>query len=544
VDRATQIAEQFNFHCAQGMRESMRWSGLRDRAVLFFGQMTERVEDGLRKFAQISLLLAGCACLVFWLLRVWHAVSFVTPYMIATTGSEEIALFPIWKFVQHQAVYADPHRIPFADSIYNWGFYFFYGCIARAFLHLLSLDAIWMPTIGRVVSILFTLLTGGVFYLSLTNCAGEGLRDFAKAGIFTNRRTVWAWILIVTLSPLVGFFSISVRPDIGALTFESAGLYLVLRYFDEPRIRLIILAALLFYTAWAFKQTSVTMLAGSTLSLALFRRWRACLTLSGIWWFLVLVTLIVGGPIYRESILLSQKNLPLLVHSGFGNAWIAGERNPFVLPGVAGIFFVGWRMFQLLRSRPIEATVTLTVLFSFCFTLATSSKLGASSYYYMPAAWVTMLGVALLWEQMNSRWTPVCVAACSWLLIAGIALGHTFYGADYRHTDSLHRAVAEKLSHLPGPVFVTEAYSDLPWVQRLPPNFVFGFEYEADRDAGVPFEGGGWEGLASEGYFGTLVTYRDLSFPPALLEKYQLVDEYKDANEDYKFYRRIGTGNR
>lgn len=512
--------------------------------MLFFGQMSERAEDGLRKFAQISLFLAACACLVFWLLRVCHAISFVTPYMIVTTGGEEVALFPIWKFVEHQAVYADPHRIPFAYSNYNWGFYFVYGWIARAFLHLLSLDAIWIPTIGRVVSIFFTLLTGGVFYLSLRNWANAGLRDIAKTGFLADRAARWAWILIVTLSPLVGFFSVSVRPDIGALAFEAAGLYLVLRYFDEPKIRLIVLAALLFYSAWAFKQTSVTMLTGSALSLALFRRWRAFLTLSGVWWLLTITTLIVGGSIYRDSILLSQKNLPLLVQMGFGNAWIASQRNPFLLPGIAGLLFLAWRMFPQLKRKPVEATVTLAVLFSFCFTLVTSSKFGASSYYYMPAAWATMLGVALLWEQMSSRWTLMCLSACSWLLITGIAMGHTFYGADYRYTDSLHRAVAEKLSRLPGPVYVTEAYSDLPWVQRVPPNFVFGFEYEADHDAGVPFEGGGWEGLASAGYFGTLVTYRDLSFPPAVLEKYQLADEYKDANEDYKFYRRIGAGSR
>ncbi len=447
------------------MRQSKRWSVLRDRAVLFFGQMSQRAEEGLQKFAQISLPLAACACLVFWLLRVGHAISFVTPYMMITTGGEEVALFPIWKFVQHQVVYADPHQIPFAYSNYNWGFYFVYGWIARAFLYLLRLDAIWIPTIGRIISIVFTLLAGGVFYFAFW--------DFVKTGFFTKHSTKWAWVLIVTLSPLVGFFSVSVRPDIGALAFEAVGLYLVLRYFGESKIRLIVLAALLFYAAWAFKQTSVTMLTGSALSLALFRRWRAFLTLSGVWWLLAAVTLIVGGPTYRESILLSQKNLPMLVHMGFGNAWIAGQRNPFLLPGVAGVLFVGGRVFHLLRSKPTEATVTLTVLFSFCFTLVTSSKFGASSYYYMPAAWVTMLGVALLWEQMNSRWSLICLGACSWLLIAGIAMGHTFYGADYRYTDSLHRAVAEKLTHLPGPVFVTEAYSDLPWVQRVPPNLGF-----------------------------------------------------------------------
>jgi hypothetical protein len=251
--------------------------------------------------------------------------------------------------------------------------------------------------------------------------------------------------------------------------------------------------------------------------------------------------MIVGGPVYRESILLSQRNLPMQAQIGFGNALIAGERNPFFLPALAGILFLSWKGFQLLRLRPVEAAVTVVVLFSLCFTLVTSSKFGASSYYYMPASWAAMLGVALMWEQMNSRWSLICLAVCSWLLIGGIARGHTFYGDDYRNTDSIHRAVAEELTHLPAPVFVTEAYADLPWVQRVAPHFVFGYEYEADRAAGVQFEGGGWEGLARDGYFGTLVTDRGSSLDPALMKKYELVGEYKDADTDYKFYRRIGA---
>jgi hypothetical protein len=512
--------------------------------------MSERAEDSLRKVAQVSLVFAAGACVVFWLLRVWHAISFVTPYMMVTTGGEEIAFFPIWMFTQHHAVYVDPHKIPYTYSCYNWAFYYLYGWITRTSLNLLHLDAIWIPTIGRLISVAFTLLTGGVIYLTL--------RDFVKTGFFANKPARMAWTLIATLSPVVGFLSLSVRPDIGALACEAAGFYLVLRYLRESKIRLIIAAVLLFYAAWAFKQTSVTMLSGSALTLLLLRRWRAFATLSGIWWSMAIATLIAGGANYRESVLFSQQHLPLFVHMAYGNAWIAGQRNPFLLPGLAVILFLAWRSFRLLRprrvesgpiesrsaeSRPIELAVVVTILFSFCFTLITSSKLGASSYYYMPVAWATMLGIALKWEQINSRLAKVCLVACSLLLIGGIARGHTFYGDDYRYTDSVHRAIAEKLTHLPGPAFVMEDYSNLPWVQRFPPNFILGFEYEADRAAGAPCEGGGWEALASNGYFGTLVTYQDETFAPAVLQRYQLADEYTDANFDYKFYRRIGDGN-
>jgi hypothetical protein len=522
--------------------------------------MSEKAEDSLRKAAHVSLLFAAGACVVFWLLRVWHAISFVTPYMMVTTGGEEVAFFPIWMFTQHHAVYVDPHRIPYTYSCYNWLFYYLYGWITRTSLNLLHLDAIWIPTVGRLISIAFTLLTGGVIYLTLW--------DFVKTGFFANKPARMAWTLIAALSPVVGFLSLSVRPDIGALACEAAGLYLVLRYLRRQRVRWVVFAALLFYSAWAFKQTSVTMLTGSALTLLLLRRWRAFATLSGIWWSMAIVTLIAGGANYRESVLFSQQHLPFFVHMAYGNAWIAGQRNPFLLPCFAAILFLAWQGFRLLRSRQIgpgpiesrpaeselaestlaqagqiELAVTVTVLFSFCFTLITSSKLGASSYYYMPAAWATMLGVALKWEQINARLAMVCLIACSALLIGGIVRGHTFYGDDYRYTDSVHRAVAEKLNHLPGPAFVMEDYSNLPWVQRFPPNFILGFEYEADRSAGVSCEGGGWEVLASNGYFGTLVSYQDDTFSAALLQKYQLADEYKDANFDYKFYRRVGAGN-
>lgn len=108
-------------------------------------------------------------------------------------------------------------------------------------------------------------------------------------------------------------------------------------------------------------------------------------------------------------------------------------------------------------------------------------------------------------EQLNSPWILAGLVVCS-LVMAGGAARASREPGDYRHQDSVHRAVAEKLSHLPGPAFVAEEYySNLPWVQRYSPHFVLAYAYDADRIAQVPFEGDGWEGLACEGYFGTLV---------------------------------------
>jgi hypothetical protein len=497
--------------------------------------MSERPEYKLRKIAEVSLLLAAGACLVLFLVRIYYAISFVTPYMLSTTGFEWENLFSIWKFTQHQPVYTDPHRIPFTVSYYNWAYYELYGSITKAFLHLLHLDAVWIPTIGRFVSLAFTLITGGIFFLAA--------RDFVKGGFFANPAVAWAWVLIAAFSPLVGFWSITVRPDMGALAFEAAGLYVFLRYLLKPETRLIVVAALLFYAAWAFKQSSVTTLTGSVLVLLLLKHWRAFFTLSGIWWTLVIVTLVVGGPTYRENILFSQQHLPMTVSLGLENTLRAVCKNPFLLLCLPMILSLSFRKFRFLVSRPIAAAFLLVVSFSFFFALVTSCKYGANDNYYIPVAWTAMLGIALMLDQMNSRWVLAGLVICSWLMVGAIAFtptGQTF-NYDYRDQDSRFRAVAEKLRHLPAPALVIPPYGDLPWVQPVPPHFVIPDTYYYDRNAGIPLQDGGWENLASEGYFGALVFDQSYTPAPSVLQKYELVDEYTDGRADLKFYRRIGS---
>ncbi|MGD0157665.1 MAG: hypothetical protein ABSB50_16335 [Terracidiphilus sp.] len=494
--------------------------------------MSERAEDSLQKIAKISLFTAAAACVVLWLVRIYYALSFFTPFMMVTTGLEEESLFSVWKFTQHQAVYADPYRIPFAASYFNWAYYWFYGSITSACLHLLHLDAIWIPTIGRLVTLGLTCVAGAMFCLTA--------REFVTAGLFAQRPFRWAWCVIAVTSPLIGFWSITVRPDIGALLFEWAGLYLILRCLRNQDNRLIVVAALLFYLAWAFKQSSVTIVTGSALTLLLFRRWRPLLTLCVVWWSLAVATLVVGGHTYCECLLFSQRHLPLVMSMAFKNALRAEFKNPFLVLCLAAMLVLLWKA-RPLRSRPAETALVLVASFSICFALVTAGKAGANDNYYIPVGWAVMLGFALASERMHARWLQAGLIVCSWLIVAGIALtptGKTFY-YNYRGQDAAHRLIADKLAHLPGPAIVTDRYSNLPWVQTIAPHFVLAYTYRYDRSAGIPFEDGGWEGLAQQGYFATIVYDQMGNPPPFFLDKYTLVDEYRDAWSDFKFYRRI-----
>jgi hypothetical protein len=173
--------------------------------------------------------------------------------------------------------------------------------------------------------------------------------------------------------------------------------------------------------------------------------------------------------------------------------------------------------------------------------LITSCKYGANDNYFIPAAWAAMLAFASMSERMNVPLKLAGLAVCSLLMVGAVALVPTglTYFYNYRDHDVMHRNLANRLSRLPGPALVTEPYSNLPWVQRFSPHFVIPDTYYFDRAAGIPLEDGGWEGLAAQGYFATLVFDQDFTPSPLILQKYKLVDEYLDPNGDFKFYRRI-----
>ncbi len=492
-------------------------------------------EERLRKGVEASLILAAGACLALWTVRIFYAISFARPYFAVTTGGEEETLFSIWKFTQHLPVYSDPHRIPFAASLFNWGFYWFYGSVIEACLHVLRLDAVWIATVGRLVTVMFALLSGAIFYLAQ--------RDLVKDGLFARPAVRWAWSLIAISSPLVGFWSLTVRSDLGALAFECAGFYAILRYARKPSDRLILAAVILFYAAWAFKQTQVTMLTGSVFSLLLLKRWRAAVILCSGWWALVILTFRLGGPLYREIVVFGMRNLPLVLARGLENAGLAMVRNLFLPLSLAAALWMVWKRARRAALNPAETVVTAVLLVSICFAAVTGCKAGAAANYYIPTAWAAMLALTVLWERVHGRFTMTALAVCSLMMICGILGAHAAYG-EYRHEDSVHRAVGEKLRRLPGPVFATDRYADLPWVEPIPPHFVLGYPYYEDRAAGVPLEDDGWEGLMRQGYFGSVVVdYVDPSMA-ALLEKYALAEEYRDGDSDIRFYCRKELGQR
>lgn len=479
----------------------------------------------LGKIAEISLLAASLACLLLAAVRTCCAISFFTPWLITTTGSEDEALFSIWKLTQGLPVYADPRLIPFANSPYNWGFYTLYGSISAAALRILHLDSVWLPTICRILTLTIGMAGCGLFFLAL--------RESGNARSFWPAYLLPAWSLLVITQPLSGFWLITTRPDIGAVILELAGLLLVLRYLRKPQCFTILFAALALYAAWSFKQTSISVLVGTSATLFLLNQWRALMLLIGTFGSLVAITLWAGGPLYRYCLLGTQTHFPLVISLGMENFTGALLKMPFTALALIGIPWLVFKQrgdIRTMTSKPAKLACLLTALNALLFESIIASKAGASDYYLLPLSIWATLWLIMSADRFTPRFLNLGLITASWLMIFGISL--VFLGKhgtyDRRDQHPRYAALAEKLAALPGPIFVTSNYGNLPWVQPHAPYFVIsGFP-------GASREHGGWEGLEKEGYFGTIATaandpYHHLT--AAQLPLYQLI--FQDRYFEY-----------
>jgi hypothetical protein len=447
---------------------------------------------------------------------------------MTTTSTEEENLYPIWKFGHGLPVYNDPTRIPFSISYYNWFFFDFYGAAAAFFLHLFRLGDPWLPTVARLLTFSFA-IAGSVLYFAILR-QNRALRDFCPAYLLA------ALGLIATLNPLFGFWVMTARPDVGALAFELAGLFLLVTYLRQPRLALPLIAGLAFYLAWSFKQTAVTGLAASALTLALHRRPVALALMLPPWIILVALSLYFGGHDYRYCVLTAQSEFPIHFRNGLGIFLSTVAKMPLIALVLILLLAEVIRLARagnLHRLPPEETLFLLATGIALLFGLITAGKDAAAENYFFPfSAWS---GLWLFWALPRlgrTYFAPACLGVTA-LIIGGIVL--VFLGRvgmiDRRAQHASLLILAQKIHHLPSPVYVTDTYGDLPWIQPNPPYFVVADIYSIEEKIGEIDRSGDLEALMARGYFGTIVTLRGEKLGENALARYDLADH--DATYDY-----------
>lgn len=417
------------------------------------------------------------------------------PGVALTSGYEAESFFALWRAVNGRPVYADVTRLPYASAYFNWLFYAGYAVPVRAAVQLGG-DAAIIPLAGRLITTVGALAGAAALFWLLRRVLGG--RSLIAAALAT----------FVFFGPLVGWWSHTLRPDVWALTLETAAvLLLLLRHRAHP-LGSAVLAGLLFYGAWSCKQTYFFGLGGAFCFLLWRRQWRPAAVLAVVSVSLWLATFALLGPVYREAFRGTVTTNIYYLELG-----LASLRDMFVKSSplwlmVSGAFLLRTKADPAVPAPPLArdavALGALGLLVAAPLAFAASCKLGASSYYYF----TTLLMLSLLTAGL------IATRASPRLVVAGLGLAAGLQALvlsgqagkiDLTGQSRELAAVWSVWHRQPEPRFASYTNLNLPWLNSGSPPLVIAFNYDLDRAAGRAFEHDGIGGLIARGYFRTLL---------------------------------------
>lgn len=245
-----------------------------------------------------KVLLIGLGVLAVLLLAIlslqlrgiWLHYQFYT-----TTGGENHTVYGIWKVQEGHPLYAWPNQDFYQLTLYNFGFYHLYA----ALLDLIHVHGPKIMLYGRYLTVLFA--AGGLFIQTR-------LLVFLTKDI--QNRTVLSAIWLAAFctwfnSYFPGYYPISIRPDIIAVTLAMLGLWCFLRYAATDKRRWVFAAAAVWVATWCLKQADVACVFGAGVYLVISRKWSATAILSLTFALPVAFILGFGSAEYRWNILIA-----------------------------------------------------------------------------------------------------------------------------------------------------------------------------------------------------------------------------------------------
>lgn len=279
------------------------------------------------------------------------------------------------------------------------------------------------------------------------------------------------------MSPLVGFWAITTRPDVGALAFELLGFLAFLRFNESRKRGTLLLVVIILYAAWSFKQTAVGVIAGVCLWLLANKRWRDAGIIVVTTFSLYAFTFVIGGTEYAYQVILSMRHQPFIPALGWSIFVRACTKAP-LLPLTIRLF-----PYLLRTSNQLRHAGGRLVLWPFPIALAvsglTAQKEGTSdNYFFLPAALSMLVVLQALQIQAvrRNKLVSVAIALCATAQILGIGLvlvGRAGRTSPEPEMVEKTQVLASSLPSLQAPVIVLDKTANLPWIQQRPPHFVW-----------------------------------------------------------------------
>lgn len=481
----------------------------------------------MKQKSQISLgdilfVIGATIILILFVLRFKQVFHFDTPWMIATSGYEEESLYALYKYLYGLPVYQDPHQLPFVASYFNWLFYYLYGNFVTLLVPTLKLQDQWIPTLGRLLTIGITALGCAFTTRLLQKLSPQQPLNFLMAFCLS----LYLWF-----GPLIGYWAMTVRPDLLALLFEVIAAYLVIVYLPKWPVRAIIIASIACYASWSCKQINVVM----PLSIGLFLLWQRQIKLAAIFstvFFALLTTTVwLASEAMLKNVFFIGTAIPLSFETFYLNLWHFFKKT-IPLLFLSSIYFVA-----LLRSPALRITAVNHPVFRFAscglmswclILLPASAKEGSAENYYFILSLYLTLWVAVMLSLNPPSWTKKSIGIAGVLATLSVAWGlHSSPLTILQMQHAQNSILYQCLLRAPRPILVLNHYAALPWMNPEQHSFVLAYNYWRDRSHGVPFEYNGLGGLITDGYFNTLIIPKEIgnTFDAASLENYQRTNE-------------------
>lgn len=493
--------------------------------------MVAFLADRLRYLYAASALLGAVLCLVLFGLRAASSISFTEPLQLHTTGDEFTNYFNIWKALSGEVIYNDRFQVPYSVAVYNWLFYYAYAAVAAVVLTALDLSDAWLPTVTRF----FTLaaIAAGTVVAYATFARAAQARDA------TTKAIAAAFAVFLMIGPLLGFWSLTVRADLWAMTLEMAGAAAFLALYPRRRFAAVLVLAAAVYAAWSFKQANVFAAAGAGFLLLARRDWKPlallCLVLPAAW----AATFALGETGWINSILFAD--FPLFFQAArllrnLGN--VAVKTGPLLL-FLAAVAWAAARSMSCRRGLWRSDTFVFAAGASVA-ALALSVPLaaqhgGGENYFFMLAFFMGLMVMAslpiLAAGGAASLRSPLVAGIAGWLSLYA-AVGAVLAGAagtiDVRRQHPIYLEMKRCADSLPRPLYVNNNYLGLPWMTPGNTPWVLSYTYKEERAlARRPFEHGGIGGLVDAGAFAAVAYQSDEQEPPTELDGGILATHYE-----------------
>ena len=377
-------------------------------------------------------------------------------------------MFALWRVCRGDPIYQAKTAPPYAATYFNWAFYKTYALWSSP--HKGPGEEALMIFWARIL----TAVTAG---------AGILLSTFFCRRILPNDSS-WALApalaLFVFTGPTIGWWLVTIRPDVGALVAETTGVWLFLHWHRTRPNYACFAAAGAFYLAWSFKPTYITALGTIWIFLAYRRRWSDLAKLTIAMTVLWSATIGFGGANYRSSIRDTATNNVFYPSIGLTNLLAAAKTAAplFVLLALSMLSKMKPAGFSRATNLAADAAAIglIGTVFSMTMLLVASSKLGAAPNYFMPTIFM-----ASLWAVGNIGLQGQPLPALGFGLAAvaiqlGLALG--LWGTLDLNIQST--ALAQRWSlfeQQPEPRFSADSRLNFPWLNPGSPTLMPAYNY-------------------------------------------------------------------